>query len=271
MRPRGVVLADLLVAGFLTVVLVALALGSLTALQRAAQQQVEHTARHQSLLTSAHMIRAELGGLSPRSGDLAQIGPEVLQYRATRATGWVCGRTSDGLLLASGLLRALRLPVSGRDSALLLVPAGDSVGWVAQPVIAPPRTGTCPSDGAQALVVPIPAGTLDAAVIPGPLLVFEVMELRAYRSGTDWWLGLRSVSSGETIQPVTGPFTAAGVLFRFLDEAGAEVTDPSQVRRIAVFLRGPASRSQGIGSGARAFQTGLADSLAFEVILRGDP
>jgi hypothetical protein len=270
-RHRGVVLVELLVAGFLTAVVVGLALGSLMMLQQAAQQQLERAARHSNLLGTARLIRAELGGLSPRGGDLARLGREQMEYRATRATGWICGRAADGLLLASGLLRALRLPAAGRDSILLLTSAGDSVVWAAHPVGAAPRLGSCPGDGAPALVLPVSATARESAVVPGPVAVFERMELRAYQSGSDWWLGLRSVPSGETIQPATGPFSSGGVLFKVLDDFGAEVTEPDLVRRIAVRLRGIASRTQGIGAGARALRTGSVDSLVFEVVLRGDP
>jgi hypothetical protein len=266
-----VVLVELLVAGVLTAVAVGLALGSLMMLQQAAQQQLEQAARHSSLLSTARLIRAELGGLSPRGGDLARLGPEHLEYRATRATGWICGRATDGLVLASGLLRALRLPAAGRDSILVLTSIGDSVVWTAHPVGAAARLGTCPGDGAPALVVPVSAAAREGAVVPGPVAVFEHMELRAYRSGSDYWLGLRSVPSGETIQPATGPFSSGGVLFKFLDDFGAEVTAPDLVRRIGVRLRGVTSRTQGIGAGARAFRSGSVDSLVFEVVLRGDP
>ena len=271
MRRRGVVLAELLVAGLLTALVVGLALGSLMMLQQAAQQQLEGAARHASLLSTARLIRAELGGLSPRGGDLARLGPDQLEYRATRATGWICGRAADGLVLASGLLRALRLPAAGRDSLLFLISAGDSIVWAAYPVGAGPRLGTCPGDGAPGLVVPVSAAARASAVVPGPVAVFERMELRAYRSGSDWWLGLRSVPSGETIQPATGPFSSGGLLFKFLDDVGAEVTAPDLVRRIAVRLRGIASRTQGIGAASRAFRAASVDSLVFEVVLRGDP
>ena len=271
MSRYGVVLAELVVAALLTVVVIGLALGSLVTLQRTAQQQIEHAARHLNLLTTAHLTRAELGGLSPRAGDLGRIGPAQLEYRATRATGLACGRAADGLLLPTEFLRAVRLPVPGRDSVLTLGFAGDSAVWLSQPVVAAPRSGSCPGGGAPALVIPIPAVALDRAVIPGPVLVFEMMEFRLYQSGTEWWLGLRSVSSGETIQPATGPFEEAGVAFRFLDAGGTPVADPGQVRRIAVLLRGTASLRQGIGAGARALRTGLSDSLAFDVVLRGDP
>jgi len=269
MSRRGLMLAELLVAGLLTAVVVGFGLGALLALQRSGQQQVEATARNHTLLGTARLLRAELAGVTPATGDLAGLAPDRFAYRAVRGTGMVCGIAADGLLVEAMTLRALRLPSPARDSILWLSAAGDSLEWVGTPVTALPRTGACSTTGAAALLIPTLATDLARALVPGPIVVTEVVEVRAYQSGSDWWLGVRSVSAGEGIQPAAGPFSPGGVAFEYFDLAGNPAGQAAAVARIRIRLRARSSVLQGVGAGARAWRSGTVDSLTLEIPLRG--
>jgi hypothetical protein len=131
----------------------------------------------------------------------------------------------------------LRQPAAGRDSLVLLAQPGDTEVVVASagPVIA----GTCP-DGVVSVALPYAMSAPDpmaSAAFPSPLLVAEVMEIRAYESGGEWWVGVRSVSAGETIQPAQGPIAPDGLRITAFDSAGVPTLTPARVTHLAFLLK----------------------------------
>jgi hypothetical protein len=86
-------------------------------------------------------------------------------------------------------------------------------------------------------MVPSTAALVDLAV-GTPVRIYEVMELKLYRSEGKSWLGARSVSAGEAIQPVVGPLADEnGFRLEYLDGAGT-TSDVTSVQSIRVTLRG---------------------------------
>jgi hypothetical protein len=259
---RGWALAEAAVAMVLTAVVAAAALGGLVGLQRRAAGEAERVAMASSLRTAAQVLHAELGSLDPGAGDLATATPDRMTYRVVRGTGIGCGVAVDGIVVRTGTWRSLRLPAPGRDSLLLL---GAGASWRILPLAGPIRSATCP-DGSPGLVLPT------TAPLPGDSVTvvrtFEIMELRHYLSGADAWLGLRSVSAGELIQPVSGPFQALPAPFSYLDAAGAATSDPSRVRRVRAVFRGLTRADGAAGAGARADLV-RRDSVETVVALRG--
>ena len=215
-----------------------------------------------SLRTAAQVLHAELGNLDPGEGDLMTATPDRMTYRAVRGTGIGCGAAVDGIVVRTGTWRSLRLPAPGRDS-LLLLEAGAT--WHMLPLADPIRSATCP-DGSPGLVFPT------APPVPGDsttvVRTFEVMELRHYLSGADAWLGLRSVSAGELIQPVSGPFRSSSAPFSYFDASGAATSDLRLVRRVRAAFQGITRPDGAAGAAARADQV-RRDSLETVVALRG--
>jgi hypothetical protein len=183
-------------------------------------------------------------------------------YRAIRSTGVVCDVGLDALLVGSASFRSLRLPSPGRDSLLLLDQTG---AWQTHALMADARAATCP-DGSAALALPVLPGTVSLG--PYALRSFEVMELRRYQSGGTWWLGLRSVSGGESIQPAAGPLSGDSALFRYYDDAGGPALTPAATRSVAVRLLGFSRTEAGAGAAARA-DLPRRDSLEVTIALRG--
>ena len=69
------------------------------------------------------------------------------------------------------------------------------------------------------------------------------MQIRYYRSGGKAWLGMRSVATGEVIQPVAGPLAdsaagARGLTLAYRDAAGDPTADPAAVRAVDIALLG---------------------------------
>jgi len=259
---RGWALAEAVVATVLTAAVAAAALGGLVGLQRRAAGEAERVAMASSLRTAAQVLHFELGSLDPGAGDLVTANPDRMTYRVVRGTGIGCGAATDGIVVRTGTWRSLRLPAPGRDS-LLLLEAG--AGWRILPLAGPIRSATCP-DGSPGLVFPT------SAPPPGDSMTvvrtFEIMELRHYLSGADSWLGLRSVSAGELIQPVSGPFRASPAPFSYFDASGAATSDPRQIRRVRAAFHGITRPDGAAGAGARADLV-RRDSLETVVALRG--
>lgn len=218
MSRRGVGLIEAIIAGTLASMLLALALSTLLGLQRAVQRDQEHAAAAGTLLTVTHLLRTELGDVDPAAGDLLLFDASRLLYRGYRGTATVCAPSTDGVVVRADTWRALRQPSAGRDSVALL-PPDDTGEWIHAAVAGSFRPGVCP-DGVAGLELPLSA---PAGITPGAALrLYEIMELRQYTSGGEWWLGLRSVSGGETIQPVAGPFQSGGLLLDRVVQGGVE-------------------------------------------------
>jgi hypothetical protein len=98
----------------------------------------------------------------------------------------------------------------------------------------------------------------------GPVRLFEVMELRYYRAEGKSWLGMRSVSRGEVIQPVVGPLADSSAALRgftlaYLDRSDAPTALMTEVRSILVALLGVTAQPVRSGNAGHL----AADSFAF--------
>ena len=91
-------------------------------------------------------------------------------------------------------------------------------------------------------------------VTGGPVRVFEIVELQHYSSEGRSWLGMRSISRNEVVQPLVGPL--AGFTLEYLDRDDAPTAVPGEVRTVMVSL---------VGLGA---EQGTVDSLSTRVALR---
>ena len=83
------------------------------------------------------------------------------------------------------------------------------------------------------------------STVGGPARIFETMELQYYPQDGRMWLGMRSLSRGETIQPLLGPL--AGFSLGYLDRSGQATAAMSDVRAITLVVRG----ESGLVLGAR--------------------
>jgi hypothetical protein len=213
----------------------------------------------------------ELGG-TPGDADILVFAAESLTYRAMRGAGMSCSRSPNSILLDAGTFAGYRSTQPGRDSMLLHVEGRVDTEvddrWLHLPLVAA-GVGTC--GGASALDL---STALDTTLFPArafaplaPVRTFEVMQIKLYQSGGEYWLGARSVSAGETIQPVVGPLTSGGLLLTYLDPAGGTATMAESIRGIGITLRAMSSnpiRSSG-GSGTPSRRI---DSLITTVTLR---
>ncbi|MFN8645854.1 MAG: prepilin-type N-terminal cleavage/methylation domain-containing protein [Gemmatimonadales bacterium] len=238
---RGVTLAELLVALVLLGLVGALLTRAGLQAERVARSHEERTRLHAGFDAAAGFLRAELADLGP--GDLAQAAPESLRYRATRGVGTACQVRADEVRLLRASLRADRSPQPGRDSLWLsLVPddprRADSAGVILP--IASSTNSSCAGAAALALgtVIDTLAHPLHALPAGIGARYFEVMQVRFYASLGTGWLGARSVSAGEVIQPLAGPFTLGASRFAGWDSTGAPTLSLPLVRSLGAVLAG---------------------------------
>jgi hypothetical protein len=214
---------------------------------RLARSQAEHIALQANVRGAAVVVGNELRELSTAAvgggvaNDLLSLSPAAISYRAVRGFGYTCQESAPGLLrISRNAFFAYRDPQPGRDSALLYLsgtPTPADSGWVATAISAVISLTTCGA-GEPAISLTLPA-FLGSIPVGTPVRIYEPMELAAYQSVGQWWLGMRSLSSGEAIQPVFGPLAAAdGFRLVYRDAAQVATAIPSSVKSITVTIRG---------------------------------
>jgi prepilin-type N-terminal cleavage/methylation domain-containing protein len=243
LRPGGFTLVEILVSLVVTGLVLGLVYNLLITQRRTASGQVQRAAVDATLRASVGLLGHELSEASTAADpDLISIAPESVTYRAMRGTGVACEVTATSVDVLLDSYHAFRQPQAARDSVLLYAgpdPLGARVGeWVSLPV-AGVALSRCNGASALHLTTVIDTGLLPLATLtlPAPLRVFEIMQLKLYSSQGSYWLGARSVSAGEVIQPALGPFARQGLELVFLDSLLGSTTNPGAVRSGRVQLR----------------------------------
>jgi prepilin-type N-terminal cleavage/methylation domain-containing protein len=249
--PRGFTLAEimaamvimLLVAGSVHKVLV-----STQRLTRAQAQQVsvQSNVRAGSLVIVNELreLSAVVGGTSSQN-DILRVAPASVTYRAMRGVGFVCQTpAATEIRIRRTGFSGHRDPQPGRDSIYVFVAGGagaESAGSWLPLAITGVSTGTCAGASGPAVSLAIPStASVTGLEVGTPVRVAEVMELRLYQSEGRSWLGARSVSGGEAIQPMAGPLEDGhGLALEYLDGSGSPTSDLTRIKSIRVTLRAP--------------------------------
>ena len=268
-RRRGFTLVELILAMVLALFVGGVVHRLLYNAQRLARAQTERTALNDNVRVAALVLAAELGGagydeVTPEASaalgypaalrsDLLAVDPGAVTYLADRGGGHVC-RVSTApaveVVVAEPSWSSPRAPRS-TDSLLIFVESDPSTGsddaWLHFGIMAA-GAAICPGGGAGIAIRVAAPAPLDPAVLAGvtegsPARLAEVMQIRYYRSGGKSWLGMRSVSTGEAIQPIAGPLadsseSVRGLTLIYRDAAGAQTMDPAAVRAVEIALVG---------------------------------
>src|SRR5262245_7526406 len=243
MNRRGTGLLEAVIASALTALLMVAALGALSSLQRSTGRFASRALSDQVIRGATQLIRSELRDISPAAGEILAFTPSSITYRAVRGTGISCVANGGRIQVISGTWAPLRQPAAGRDSLVILGQPPDTEVVVSS--LGATATGFCP-DGVVSMSLPYAVGASDpaaAARYPSPVLVTEVMELRGYESGGEWWIGARSVSAGEVIQPALGPIAGNGLRIVAFDSARTPTNTPRLVSHLLFVIRVPSGDS----------------------------
>jgi hypothetical protein len=209
--------------------------------QRLARFQTEQVSLQAGLRAGALVVTNELRELSPV--DLLSLDPSRLSYRAQRGVGFLCQpATPAQLRIARSEFSGFRDPQPGRDSLYLflqgVIETAVDDAWLPLPIIQV-SSGPCAGSGSPGLVLTVPStAVLDGVASGTPLRVYEIMELRLYQSESASWLGTRSVTAREAIQPIIGPLTDGdGFRLDYLDGDNRPAGNAAAVRSVRVSLR----------------------------------
>ena len=246
--------------------IVAAAIGSVLRRQQRFFSSAATIVEHRVALRDATgILPGELRALSPAGGDVLAFSDSSIEIRATIGAAVACdtvpGATAIDLAPArptrSPPLAAFATAPQAGDIALVFDErAPDDTSddsWLEREVVgvalAPNVCATSPLlDSAD--VLPRlrlrfgPSVPLPATVRPGAFVhVLRRVHYRLYRASTgDWYLGYSEWdgSAFAVIQPVSGPFSSysrraanTGLLLRYLDADGLEVSSPLDASRIA--------------------------------------
>jgi hypothetical protein len=274
MTYRGFTLVEIVVALALTLIVIGSIHGLLVTTQRltrtqAAQLDLQSNVRA-GVLVIAHELRElnAVDGGSTDQTDILSITATSIAYRAARGIGFMCQPALPGQIrIARSTFSGARDPEPSRDIAYLLVEADPAAGtpdtWLRLGINGVSTTSSCPGLAGPGISISV-GSTFPPAAVGTPLRIYETMELKLYQSGGEWWLGARSVSAGEAIQPVIGPLAGSdGLRLEYLDRAGIRTNDPASVRSIIATLRGINNQVLGGSPGPP-----LEEELVTQVTLR---
>jgi prepilin-type N-terminal cleavage/methylation domain-containing protein len=231
MRPRGVTLVELLVALILFGAVGTLLVRACLELSQTLRLLQGRASAQTALDQGSGWLAAELSELG--AGDLREVTADALRFRGQRFAGLACVVTATEVQFLPQRGALGRAPQVGRDSLLLLV---DSQ-WTGLPVLGV-GAASCGGQDAVRIGTAIDSLTLtrvrDLPLVP--VRLFEGVQARFYASGGSWWLGGRSESAGEGIQPLAGPFRPASAVWSGFDSLAAPTTDPARVRSLSIKL-----------------------------------
>jgi hypothetical protein len=252
--------------------------GLLLTTQRMSVAQTERVGLQANVRAAAWVASGELHELAALPGgttaqnDVLAAGPTGVTYRAMRGIGFLCQSPvgPSEVRLWSSSYSGYRGPSAGRDSALVFV-EGDSATeaddtWLPVTITGVAVGNVCPGAGITLMTDNHPE--LVGLALNTPVRIYEIMELRLYQSGGKSWLGAQSLSAGEVVQPMVGPFLdGTGFTLEYRDAAGSVTSDPVAIRSISLGVRAISEDpiSFGSGSGARGR---VQDSLVAWVWLR---
>jgi prepilin-type N-terminal cleavage/methylation domain-containing protein len=260
-RRQGFTLVELMIAIVITVMVLGTIHRSVLVTQRAARAQSEQLALQSGVRGAVLLVLNELRELSTAEGgtghqnDILSASPGSISYRAMRGLGFSCTpSTSNQLQIGRAGFSGFRDPQPGRDSLLLYADstgAGSEAGWIPLPITSVSTTTACPGSAPGITLTTSSNVWLTGKQAGLPVRIYEPMELKVYQSEGQSWLGTRSISAGEAIQPLFGPLSNQdGFRLGYLDRAGRPTAVPSAVGSITV-------RVHAVGQTADEELTGL--------------
>jgi hypothetical protein len=279
---RGASLIELVVVIVLLAAIGSATMGVVIHQERFYRAQADAIDSRATVRDAASLLQSDLRALTPADGDLYTMAPGAIEFRATLAQSAICTIapsrrqiTIPPEHLASGapLTWIGTQPEAG--DTLLVLSTDSTLGdrWDRHVLTAAPSSiGSCPvssglttnaAESAAALTLSL-RPELDSAIAPGTLVrIVRRARYELYRaSDSRWYLGYLDCLSSRAapcnvVQPVSGPFTPAGIQLAYVDRNGVPTADPWRVARIDV-----------LAIASRRSSPATLDSLATTIALR---
>lgn len=273
---RGFTLVEIMIAMTMMLIVTGAVYKLLVTTQRLSRAQAERVNLQSNVRVGSLVVLndlRELGTVSAGTAaqnDILSIAPSDITYRAMRGVGFVCqAPTATQVRIARSSFFGYRDPQPNRDGAYVFVEGNPDSSlddsWLPVAITAV-STGPCPAGDGITLSTP-DTPVLSTLAVGTPVRIYEVMELKLHQADGKSWLGARSISAGEVIQPVLGPLADGnGFRLEYLDGSGAATTDLTAIKSIRVTIRGITEGA--INVGIEGSPTHVQEELVTQVALR---
>jgi prepilin-type N-terminal cleavage/methylation domain-containing protein len=278
-RRRGFTLAEIMVALTIMLIVSGAIYKMLVSTQRLSRDQAERVNLQSNVRIGSLAVLNDLRELGTFSGgtgdqnDILAIAPSAISYRAMRGAGFICEPpTATQVRINRSGFSGFRDPQPGRDAFYVFIDGDPNTdlddSWLPVAIGAVSTATACPGILGEGITLTTPNTAALVGLANGtPIRFYEVMELKLHQVDGKSWLGARSISAGEDVQPVLGPLVDGnGLQFDYLNAAGAATADLTAIKSIRVTIRGISDGS--VRAGLDGGSTYAQEELITQVALR---
>jgi prepilin-type N-terminal cleavage/methylation domain-containing protein len=276
---RGFTLIEIMMALTIMLIVMGAVYKLILSTQRLSRGQAERVSLQSNVRIGSLVVLSDLRELNTVAGgsadqnDILAIAATGITYRAMRGIGFVCqAPTATEIRISRSSFSGYRDPQAARDSLYVFIDGNPDTelddAWLPLAITAVSTATACPGIIGAGITLSTPnTASLVGLATGTPIRLYEVMEIKLHPADGKSWLGARSVSAGESIQPVLGPLADAdGFLLSYLDAGGGVTADRTAIKSIRVTLRGISDGA--IQAGIQGSPTHLQEELVSQVALR---
>jgi prepilin-type N-terminal cleavage/methylation domain-containing protein len=276
---RGFTLTEIMIALTMMLIVMGAVYRLMISTQRVSRGQAERVSLQSNVRIGSLLVLNDLRELntvtggSPDQNDILAIAATDITYRGMRGTGFICqAPTATQIRISRSSFSGYRDPLAVRDSLYVFIEGNPDTdaddGWLPVAITAVSTTTACPGTIGAGITLSTPnTASLLGLATGTPLRFFEVMQLKLHAADGKSWLGARSVSAGEAVQPVLGPLADGdGFLLNYSDAAGAVTADRTGIKSIRITLRGISDDA--VNLGIEGSLTHVQEELVSQVALR---
>jgi prepilin-type N-terminal cleavage/methylation domain-containing protein len=276
---RGFTLIEIMISLVIMMMVMGAVYKLILSSQRLARGQAERVTLQSNVRVGSLAVLSDLRELNTATGgpasdnDILAIDANSVTYRGMRGAGFICqAPTATEVRISRSNFSGYRDPEPTRDSLYVFLDGDPDTetddAWLPVAITAVSTAAACPGAIGEGITLTTP-NTASLVGLPTrtPIRFFEVMELQLHQADGSSWLGARSVSAGEAVQPVLGPLANdSGFVLTYLDGAGAATADRTAIKSIQVTLRGLSEGA--VNTGIEGGQTRVQEALVSQILLR---
>jgi len=277
---RGFTLVEIMIAMTIMLIVMGGVYNVMLSIQRLSRGQTERMTLQSNVRIGSLMVLNDLrelntvvGGLAAQN-DILAIAATNITYRAMRGVGFVCqAGTATQLRISRSSFSGYRDPLAVRDSLYAFIEGADpdnetDDSWLPVAITTVSTATACPGAIGAGITLTTPnTATLVGLTAGTPIRFYEVMQVKLHQADGKSWLGARSVSAGEAVQPVLGPLADGnGLLLEYLTAAGVATANRTAIKSIRFTLRGVSDGVVSVGIGVSP--THVEEELISQVALR---
>jgi prepilin-type N-terminal cleavage/methylation domain-containing protein len=276
---RGFTLVEIMVALTMMLIVTGSVYRLMLSTQRLSRGQAERVTVQSNIRSGSLMVLSDLRELNTVTGgpadqnDILAMAANDISYRAMRGMGIICqAPAATQVRISRSSFTGYRDPAAARDSFYVFLEGDPDTetddAWLPVAITGVSSSTACPGAWGPGITLTTPNTAALVGLATGtPLRFFEVMQVKLHQADGKSWLGARSVSAGEAVQPVLGPLADVdGFLLSYFTAAGVATADPTAVKSIRVTLRGVSDNA--VHQGIEGDMAPLQEELVSQVSLR---